>query len=720
MKLRAPSIFEARKSFKKHLIESRSPAPRLSLHTVFPPSEKADRIIVLRDGIKIEEGTHDHLISLEDGLYRGLVHAQQIENEAGPDQAETEELKPVLSRQETQSSFKLAEDEESLPESKYENRGFFSSVGLFLYEQRQHWRLYLLTVLAAMGAGTSFSLQAWFFSQLIAVFRFTGHRLVSAGNHWSLMFFILALGMAVSYFFLGYASTAISHHVASAYRKDYFSNILRRPIPFFDAEGNASGSLMGRLSSDPRLLYEILGPNGAFPLVSIFNLMGCIIISFYFGWRLSLVAIFAIMPVLLVSSFIRLRHEHTFEKMNNEVFASSSQFATEAIGAFRTVSSLTMEDTIISKYSTLLSDQIKRSTRKASYAMIVYAFTDSVELAAMALAFYYGGVLLGSHTYNPVQFFVIYIAVVQGSQGAGQFFSFLPNIAQASAGANRILSLRQTSPPNPSHSLPLPPPSSDANLGAAISFNSVTFKYPTRTIPTFTNLSLSLPAGSYTAFVGPSGVGKSTIISLLERFYVPIGGSISYDGCDVSTIDVAAYRSAISLVAQEPKLFEGSIKENLLLGVFGKPEVSKEDMEQACKDAEIHDFIASLPEGYETPLGLNSSTALSGGQKQRLCLARALLRKPKLLLLDEATSSLDSQSEKLVQTAIERLANGRNMTVVAVAHRLATVQKADCIFVFGEGEGERGARLVEKGSHRELIGRRGVYWQMCRGQALDR
>ena len=172
-------------------------------------------------------------------------------------------------------------------------------------------------------------------------------------------------------------------------------------------------------------------------------------------------------------------------------------------------------------------------------------------------------------------------------------------------------------------------------------------------------------------------------------------------------------------MAQEPRLFEGSIQENLLLGV-DKDSVSEEQMHQACKDAEIHDFIISLPEGYGTELGINTQTALSGGQKQRLCLARALLRRPKLLLLDEATSSLDSQSEKLVQAAIERLAGQRSMTVIAVAHRLATIQKADVIFVFGEGEEGKGSRILEKGTHSELLRRRGAYWGMCRGQALDR
>jgi ABC-type multidrug transport system fused ATPase/permease subunit len=166
-------------------------------------------------------------------------------------------------------------------------------------------------------------------------------------------------------------------------------------------------------------------------------------------------------------------------------------------------------------------------------------------------------------------------------------------------------------------------------------------------------------------------------------------------------------------VAQEPQIFEGSIRDNITLGLDSS-EYTEEELIQSCVDAEIHSFITSLPEGYSTELGIKAQTALSGGQRQRLCIARALLRKPSLLLLDEATSSLDSQSEKIVQAALERLAARRSMTIIAVAHRLATIQKADIIFVFGESPNGKGSRLVERGSHQDLLQSQGTYWQMVR------
>ena len=189
---------------------------------------------------------------------------------------------------------------------------------------------------------------------------------------------------------------------------------------------------------------------------------------------------------------------------------------------------------------------------------------------------------------------------------------------------------------------------------------------------------------------------------MLERFYDANSGQILYDGQDITSLDPSEYRKQLALVSQEPTLYEGTITENVGLSVES---ATDEEIQQACRDAQIHEFIASLPEGYATRLG-PKGMSLSGGQKQRLSLARALLRKPKVLLLDEATSSLDSESEKLVQEAIERAAGEGARTVLAVAHRLATIQKADVIFVLGSG------KVLERGDHQTLLRKRGVYWQM--------
>lgn len=319
----------------------------------------------------------------------------------------------------------------------------------------------------------------------------------------------------------------------------------------------------------------------------------------------------------------------------------------------------------------------------------------------------YGGQLLVTKEYDLVAFFVVYIAIIQGGQTAGQFFSFAPNIAQAMVSGSRILQMRTRNERATTSNNAQIPDSAD------IQFNQVSFKYASRDTPVFADLDFKVESGQFAALVGPSGCGKSTVASLLERFYEPTQGSILFGKTPIDSMDLASYRKSLSLVAQESKLFSGTIRENLLLGIEDDTSTTVEErMVQACKDAEIHEFINSLPDGYSTQLGANAQTSLSGGQKQRLCIARALLRNPRLLILDEATSSLDSQSEKLIQQAIERLAQKGELTILAIAHRLATIQQADVIFVFGEGAPGQGSRIVERGTHHELLRDRGAYWQM--------
>ena len=690
--------------------------------------KKADRIVVLKDGAAVEEGTHDELLALEGGVYADLVLAQHLElGGTGNEQMEGSEEDAKFDADElvlenTSKSSKLEDADGAVPVvsiNEHSPKGFFSSVGRFLYEQREHRILYAVILLGALGAGSVFSIQAYLFSHLIVVFQYTGAQLVSAGNFWSLMFFVLALCDGVFYGLIGFCTNSLSVYVSTVYRQEYFESILNKPVSWFDAEDRSSGTLTSRLSNDPQQLQEILGPNMIFPLISVMNILGCVIISFYFGWKLTLVALFSALPVIVTASFMRIRYEIQFEAFNAKVFAESSKFAAESIGAFRTVAALTLEDTIARQYRTLLDEHVSNAFKRARLAVLIFALSDSLELACMALTFWYGGQLLGNHEYDVMQFFIIYIAIVQGGQASGQFLGFGPNVAQATAAANRILAFRGDpevvydihDPLNLSKTTAAEPIT--PSEGVEIEFRDVGFAYPTRDTPVYQHLSFTIPRGAYVAFVGPSGCGKTTIISLLARFYSISTGQILLDGVPIHDVPLAASRSACALVSQEPTLFEGTVRENLVLGL-PRP-ASDADVEDACKAAEIHDFITSLPQSYATPLSAGTHASLSGGQKQRLCIARALLRKPKLLLLDEATSSLDSQSESLVQKAIERVAGSKQVTIVVVAHRLATVQNAGRIVVLGEG-----GKVLEEGTHVQLVRKRGMYWGMCRAQALDR
>lgn len=467
------------------------------------------------------------------------------------------------------------------------------------------------------------------------------------------------------------------------------------------------GSLTARMASDPTQLQQLLGINMAIVLISMFNIFGSVAISFYFGWKLTLLTVVTTMPIILAAGFFRLRYETQFEKMNNEVFAESSKFATESIGAFRTVSTLTLESEICGRYEKLLRNYTQRAFRKARLSTFIFAMSDSIAILCMAFVLWYGGQLLASHEYTPFNYLVVYLAVVQGSTTAGQSLSFGPNVAQAFAAAKRIRGMRPEGKKEPESVLYDFADADDGeknSRGVKIELRNVSFKYPTRDVPVLNGLDMTIERGQFAAIVGPSGCGKTSIISLLERFYQIQSGQILYQGANIRDISIDEYRESISLVAQEPSLFEGSIRDNILLGISDEEEISDTTLHQICRDAEIHDFISSLPEGYETAVGAHG-VALSGGQKQRIAIARALIRNPRLLLLDEATSNLDSETERSVQAVFERTGKGR--TMIVVAHRLATVQNADVIFVLGEG-----GNVVERGDHGALLRKRGFYWQM--------
>jgi ABC-type multidrug transport system fused ATPase/permease subunit len=280
------------------------------------------------------------------------------------------------------------------------------------------------------------------------------------------------------------------------------------------------------------------------------------------------------------------------------------------------------------------------------------------------------------------------------------------------ASANRILDVRQSVHPDRQTHGKHGEGIKDTDGGVKIELRDVSFKYPTRDVPVFDRLNLTIEKGQYAAFVGASGCGKTTVISLLERFYdlEPGNGAILCNGQDIKDTNVYDYRQLLSLVSQEPAMFRGSIRDNILFGIDNPESVTDDRIHQVCRDAFIHDFIVSLPEGYNTDMG-HKGVSMSGGQKQRIAIARALIRDPKVLLLDEATSALDSESEKVVAAAIDTARSGR--TVISVAHRLSTIQNADVIFVFDDG------KVIEKGSHTELVNKQGIYWEMVQNQALD-
>lgn len=411
---------------------------------------RADKIIVLRKGELVEQGTHEQLVAKEVGVYKGLVTAQNLAMEAEEETAHDDTLERIKSTTSKQSAEHERDDHVSIDDPEYKEVGLFNSFGRLIYEQRHHWILYCAAIIGILGAGAVYPLQAYIFANIIQVFTLVGPALVKKGNFWAGMFGVIALGVGVAYFVLNTAAHLISVAITLFYRDQYLENMIRKRIPFFDETKHSPGSLTSRLSTDCTQLQQLMSTEMSMALIAVVNLVGSLIISFVYGWKLSLVGLFTALPLILVAGYFRMRIEIQFEQDNAKVFENSSQFAAEAVGAFRTVISLIMEDMIGDRYDTLLHGHVTSAYQTARFGTLIFAASDSIELACMALTFWYGGTLLASREYNLVDYFVIYMAIIQGAMAAGMCKSSNLNLSYVfpSLTSERVLHGTQYGPSN--------------------------------------------------------------------------------------------------------------------------------------------------------------------------------------------------------------------------------------------------------------------------------
>ncbi|KAF7557236.1 hypothetical protein G7Z17_g788 [Cylindrodendrum hubeiense] len=497
-------------------------------------------------------------------------------------------------------------------------------------------------------------------------------------------------------------------------RKKLLDSILRQDLRFFDRPENTVGAINSRLDSYPQAVFELMGFNVALVFLSALNVLSSAVLSLAVSWKLGAVGVFAGLPPMLLAGHARIRLETKMDHDMDKRFSTSSSVASESIMAIRTVSSLAIEGTVLKKYTDELDKAIREGTTPLFSMMIGFSLTQCIEYFILALGFWWGSKLISQGEITFYQFMVSFMGVYFCGQATGQMFSFVSSFTKACQAANYFFWLDELEPTiRETEDNSEKGPKDDCKT---IGLESVQFSYPlapdNRVLK---GISLQIKSGEFVAFVGGSGCGKSTMISLLERFYDPTSGTISIDGSDsLASINPLLYRNHLALVQQEPTLFPGSIRENISQGVdMGITEmISDSKIEDACRAANIWEFIASLPEGLATPCG-TSGSQLSGGQRQRIAIARALIRNPKVILLDEATSALDTESERIVQAALAEAATAEDRITIAVAHRLSTVRNASRIFVF------YGGRIVEAGTHRELIEQGGMYAKMCEAQKLD-
>ncbi|KAL4079028.1 P-loop containing nucleoside triphosphate hydrolase protein [Scleroderma citrinum] len=516
-----------------------------------------------------------------------------------------------------------------------------------------------------------------------------------------------------------YFFTLVATELTTKLRILSFKAVLRQDIQFFDKEENNTGILTANVNDNPQKIHGLAGTTLGAIIRAMATLIGGAVVGLAYAWKPALVGI---------AGFVRLHIVVLKDKKNKAAHADSAKVACEVAGAIRTVASLTREEDCLRLYSNSLEEPLRRSNKTSLWSNMIFAFSQSTSFWAIALVFWYGAGLVSRLEISTMAFFVALMATTFGTIQAGSVFAFVPDMSSARGAGAAIIKLLASVPE-------IDADSSDGrtfsgmNVKGEIRIENVHFRYPTRpTVRVLRGLNLTVEPGTYTALVGASGCGKSTVIQLIERFYDPLIGQVLLDGQPTNEYNVQEYRKQIALVSQEPTLYAGTIRFNILLGA-AKPisEVTQEEIEAVCEDANILDFIQSLPKGFETEVG-GKGSQLSGGQKQRIAIARALLRNPKVLLLDEATSALDSNSEKIVQEALDKAKRGR--TTIAIAHRLSTIQNADCMQVFllystctvgltcSLSYFLKEGRVSEAGTHDELLALKGDYYEYVQLQSL--
>jgi len=471
-------------------------------------------------------------------------------------------------------------------------------------------------------------------------------------------------------------------------RKDLFTHLLRLPIPYF--QDQRAGSLSNRVSADLALVRETLISTVPQAVRQTVILIGGLVFIFIASWRLSLVMLACVpVVVLLIAIFGRKVRAHS--KAAQESLADASTVIEESVQNIADVKAFTNEAFEQTRYQTSLQSFLAVTFRGAQARGAFLSFIILALFGTIAFVVWYGARMYSLDGITWENFFAFILFSIFVGASLGSFPEIISQLQQTAGATERLREL-----------LDIPTErntgTADKKLTGQISIEDLSFTYPSRPeIPVLINISLSLPAGQRTAIVGPSGAGKSTLFSLLLGFNDPTSGKLLFDGTDSQEISLECLRSQIAIVPQEVMLFGGTIFENIS---YGKPGATKEEIEAAATQANAHDFISELPESYQTLVGPRG-TKLSGGQRQRIAIARAILADPKILLLDEATSALDSESERLVNEALERLMQGR--TSLVIAHRLSTVRHADQILVLTKGH------LTEQGTHDELYAANGTY-----------
>ncbi|MCL4561038.1 MAG: ABC transporter ATP-binding protein/permease [Chloroflexi bacterium] len=495
-----------------------------------------------------------------------------------------------------------------------------------------------------------------------------------------------------------YLLAFVAQRVVADLRLNIHGHMLGLPLRFFNER--RTGEMVSRVTNDVTVIQGVLTEAPLNLLRQVITIIGGLALMLSMNWRLTLLVIGLIPSLILIAVFFGRRLERLSTIVQDRL-ADATAALEEALSGIRVVKSFTQEKFERQRFGQQIEATFSTAMRRARLRSAFVPLISLLAFCALVVILWFGGqqVISGGLTPGELIAFLFYMVLVGGPMG--EFASLYSQIREASGAAQRIFEIMQVLPePQESQpTQPLPP------VRGQVRFAGVSFRYedgdPKAVLE---DIDLLVPPDQVVALVGPSGVGKTTLVNLIPRFFDPTRGVVEIDGRDIRKVTLPSLRSQIGLVPQETFLFAGTVRENI---AYGRPGVSQVEIETAAKAAYAHDFIQQAPGGYEAVIG-ERGVRLSAGQRQRLAIARALLKDPRILILDEATSALDTESERWVQAALERLMQGR--TTFVIAHRLSTIQHADRILVLQEG------RIVEDGAHAELLEHAGLYRHLWRLQ----
>ncbi|ESQ35784.1 hypothetical protein EUTSA_v10009914mg [Eutrema salsugineum] len=644
----------------------------------------ADIISVVQGGKIIESGSHDELISNPDGAYSSLLRIQESVN---PNLNHTPSL-PIsteslpeqqIPKRNLCSFHQSANQLDTTQQGKVTLRRLYSMI-------RPDWKYGIFGTLGSLIAGSQMPLFALGISQALVSYYMdwetTQHEVKRISIFFCCASVITVIAHAIEHTTFGIMGERLTLRV----RQMMFSAILRNEIGWFDKVDNTSSMLASRLESDATLLRTIVVDRSTILLENFGLVVTSFIISFILNWRLTLVVL-ATYPLIISGHISEKLFMQGYGGNLSKAYMKANMLAGESVSNIRTVAAFCAEEKVLDLYSKELLEPSKRSFKRGQIAGILYGVSQFFIFSSYGLALWYGSILMGQGLSSFESVMKTFMVLIVTALVMGEVLALAPDLLKGNqmvASVFELLDRRTQVFGDTGEEL--------SNVEGTIELKGVHFSYPSRPdVTIFRDFNLTVPSGKSMALVGQSGSGKSSVLSLILRFYDPTAGKIMIDGKDIKSLRLKSLRRHIGLVQQEPALLATTIYENIL---YGKEGASESEVMEAAKLANAHSFISSLPEGYLTKVG-ERGIQMSGGQRQRIAIARAVLKSPEILLLDEATSALDVESERVVQEALDRLM--MNRTTVVVAHRLSTIKNSDMISVIQEG------KIIEQGSHNSLV-----------------